>query len=211
MRLELTWMQRSLQVSARASTWRLHPALMLVPLPLHIDTTTGKAVVSDWLRFWPTNRARFQAYPQQEGGRPGYYGLVLYHVHRAVFDSSLIPKKIKELMGKAVREWHQRRRAPGPTLVPELVTVMQADRRLFTRAGELFLADLGATALLALFVWVAVEAGVIAGLAAAGRVGLSALAATPAALSRAVVDMAEFTRDFLAVATQMAFAIPARP
>nr|WSX53837.1 hypothetical protein OG409_35905 [Streptomyces sp. NBC_00974] len=48
-------------------------------------------------------------------------------------------------------------------------------------------------------------------LAAAGRVGFSALAATPAVLSKAVVDIAEFTREFLAVATQMAFAVPARP
>ncbi|MGW6690844.1 hypothetical protein [Streptomyces sp. NPDC054961] len=209
-RLELEWMQRSLQVSARASTWRLHPALMLLPLPLRIDATSGKGVVSDWICFWPTNRARFQAYPRQEGGRPGYDGLILYHVHRALFDSSLIPKSVRELMNKAVREWSAKHRAPGPTLVPELVTVMQADRRLFTREGELFLAGLGAVALLALFVWVAVEAGVITGLAAAGRAGLSALAAAPAALSKAVVGIAEFTWDFLPVATQMAFAVPAR-
>ncbi|MER5807390.1 hypothetical protein ABT143_04195 [Streptomyces sp. NPDC002033] len=205
MRLELARMQRSLQVSARASTWRLHPALMLLPLPLHIDSATGKGVVSDWICFWPTNRARFQEHPRPETGRPGYDGLVLYHVHRAEFDSSLIPKSVKERINRAVREWERKQRAPGPTLVPELVTVMQADRRLFTEDGELFVFGIGAAALLAIFVWVAVEAGVIAGLAAAGRVGLSALAATPSVLSKGVVQMADFCRDFLPVATQLAF------
>ncbi|MFI5828203.1 hypothetical protein ACIA6C_13155 [Streptomyces sp. NPDC051578] len=210
MRLELARMQRSFQVGVRASTWRLHPALMLLPLPLHIDTTSRKGVVSDRLCFWPTSRARFNEYPRPETGRPGYDGLVLYHVHRAAFDSSLIPKSVRERMNQAVREWARKQRAPGPTLVPELVTVMQADRRLFPKDGELFLAGLGATALLALFVWVAVEAGVIAGLAAAGQEGLSALAAAPAVLAKAVVSMAEFSRAFLAVATQLAFTVPPR-
>ncbi|MFD7097575.1 hypothetical protein [Streptomyces xanthophaeus] len=209
MRLELARMQRSLRVSARASTWRLHPALMTVPLPLHIDSATGKGVVSDWLCFWPTNRARFQEYPRPEG-RPGYDGLMLYHVHRLEFDSESVPKSVRELMKRAAREWERKQQAPGPALVPELVTVMQSDRRLFTREGELFVTGLGAAALLALFVWVAVEAGVIAGLGAAGRAGLSALAATPALMAQAVAATAKFARDFLAVATQLAFTLPTR-
>jgi hypothetical protein len=210
MRLELAAMQRSLQVTPRATTWRLHPALMTVPLPLSLDTTGGKPQVADWLCFWPTNRASFEGYPR-DTARPGYDGLVLYHVHRLPFDDKGVPRSVKEKMSAAVREWsNQRRWTPGPTLVPELVTAVQADRRLFTREGEYFLAGLGAAGLLALFCWVAVEAGVITAVSAAGKAGLAALAAAPAQLARAVAGMVEFVKDFIPVVTQMAYAFPAR-
>jgi hypothetical protein len=90
------------------------------------------------------------------------------------------------------------------------VTAVQADRRLFTREGEYFLAGLGAAGLLALFCWVAVEAGVITAVSAAGKAGLAALAAAPAQLAQAVASMVEFVKDFIPVVTQMAYAFPAR-
>ncbi|MFD8704087.1 hypothetical protein ACFV1W_15940, partial [Kitasatospora sp. NPDC059648] len=124
---------------------------------VNVTEQDGESYV-DWICYWPTDRAEFREYPRPANGRPGYDGLVLYHIHRVPLRAVQLPDRIREAMLNLVRA--RLRPAPlGPTPVPELAVTIERDRRLFSREGELFLAGLGAVGLLALGVWAAVGTG----------------------------------------------------
>ncbi|MBC6460655.1 hypothetical protein, partial [Actinomadura sp. HBU206391] len=213
MRLELAAMQGGatkqlpFNVAAMASTWRLHPALMTLPLPLKINVERGEQSV-DWLCFWPTNRVKLENHPPAVG-RPGYDGLVVYHIHRLPLRSLNIPSAVRAVVLKALREWdRQRERSAAPVLIPELAAALQANRRTFTPEGERFLLGLGGVALLAIFGWVAIEAGIIVGLGAVAKSGLAGLAASPELFTGAIATAARLAKDLWPIISQVQYSLP---
>ncbi|MFG2848063.1 hypothetical protein ACGF12_33565 [Kitasatospora sp. NPDC048296] len=193
-------------VVATGTDWRLGAGLMILPMPVNVIEQNGETYV-DWLCYWPTNRAEFREYPRPANGRPGYDGLVLYHIHRVPLRAVQLPDKIREAMLNVIRA-RQRSRALGPTLVPELAVAIERDRRLFTPEGELFLAGLGAVGLLALGVWAAVGTGVVAGLAAVAKGGLVAAAAAPEVFVGAVAAAAKVADQLWSVISQLGYLLP---
>ncbi|MFD7830884.1 hypothetical protein [Kitasatospora sp. NPDC059803] len=195
-------------VVGAGTDWRLGAGLMVLPMPLNVTEANGETSV-DWICYWPTNRAEFKDHPRPANGRPGYDGLVLYHIHRVPLRSVQLPDKIREAMLRLIAA-RQRARTLGPTLLPELATAVQRDQRLFTREGELFLAGLGAGALLALGIWAAAGAGLVAGLATVAKGGLVAAAGAPEVFVGAVAGAARLADELWPAVSQLGYLLPAR-
>ncbi|MFJ2192831.1 hypothetical protein ACIOJE_33640 [Kitasatospora sp. NPDC087861] len=195
-------------VVCAGTDWRLGAGLMVLPMPLNVTEVNGDTYV-DWICYWPTNRVDLRDYPRPANGRPGYDGLVLYHIHRVSLKSVQLPDKIREAMLHLIAA-RLRARSLGPALLPELATAVQRDRRLFTREGELFLAGLGVGALLALGVWAAAGAGLVAGLAGVAKGGLVAAASAPEVFVGAVAGAARLADELWPAVSQLGYLMPAR-
>ncbi|MBD0693261.1 hypothetical protein [Streptomyces sp. CBMA123] len=194
-------------VVATGTDWRLGAGLKILPMPVNVTEQNGETYV-DWICYWPTDRAEFRDHPRPADGRPGYDGLVLYHIHRVPLRAVQLPDRIREAMLNLIRA-RQRPGPLGPTLVPELALTIDRDRRLFTPEGELFLAGLGAAGLLALGVWAAVGTGVVAGLGVVAKGGLAAAASAPELFVGAVAAAARLADQLWPVISQLGYALPA--
>ncbi|MEU6972259.1 hypothetical protein AB0A71_31975 [Kitasatospora aureofaciens] len=193
-------------VVAAGTDWRLGAGLKILPMPVNV-TEQNRETYVDWICYWPTDRAEFREYPRPANGRPGYDGLVLYHIHRVPLRAVQLPDRIREAMLNLVRA--RLRPAPlGPTLVPELAVTIERDRRLFTPEGELFLAGLGAVGLLALGVWAALGTGVVTGLGVVAKGGLVAAANAPELFVGALAAAARLANQLWSVISQLGYLLP---
>jgi hypothetical protein len=168
----------------RASPFRLKTFEMIMPLPVRVNKKGGTVTV-DWVCYHPTTTWLPDGVtPAPGSGAPtGTDGMVIYHIHQSVLPE--LPKSIRDAIAKELNRWKQE---SGYVLElnPALTGAFVTEKSSWSPEARQLFAYFGVGALVLMFLAVGWELGVVAGGVALAEAGLTALAATPAALVGAI-------------------------
>jgi hypothetical protein len=191
----------------RPSAFRLSQFEMIMPLPVRINSTSGKTII-DWICYHPSTNWRpggAASAPASPGERTGTDGLIIYHIHQTTLPD--VPASIRRAITEELNRWKQ---AQGYILElnPALVAAFTFNKSAWSREALQLFALLGIGGLVLIMVGIGWESGLFAGAAAIVEAGLTAAASSPAAFAAAMRGTAALANELWPLAVGAAPLIP---